>query len=420
MPGITLKIESTNELMKRIKWFADVHISSRVDVVKKNNGIELINALGNKLVIPECSCEEVYKMLVSDDYLYDTIFEKCTNQVKAIEKVITDRELTNKELFNIYLEATEYTQNSEPAWYVSDINMIPDDVGEWFTINIALSVNPRHFDIDYKELKDVFENRIYEVYKDLLSRYYKGLEIPIYDENGEQIHVEEYLRIIGKMFFALKGACVFSEDDSLELRRRKIIDEKYASFNSNEFNRPYMQHPREIENDIEEVTYVFPKEESWPEVMKCMGLFHADEKSDANSIMICEGNIRKTIRFMLEDKAFSEKVTSPIVALYNTDNLKRIEDLIYVFLNKMVFAHECGHLVFKSIRRDLSLTENESLANWFACLVGTQFDEELIHCLVPYQYPEYQDFVVLPRMHSLEKKSYFEYCKKIGHLLRSW
>ena len=228
------------------------------------------------------------------------------------------------------------------------------------------------------------------------------------------------------MFFDLKGVCGFDDSvDSLSLRREHLIRTKYEntirSFTpENIWSR--ILHPSEmpLEHLPSDFSYEFPKEQTWAEVIAAMGIFTVDDDDQDRIIKICRENIECTIRYLSMDQTFRNQILRPLGILVNSNDNAALQSEAYLVLKRLVIAHELGHMVFRRIRKKRTNRENETLANWFACLVSDGFTRQLNALLIPHQGEEYQGFIAIPETVGFKKKLYSQYCRTIEELLREW
>ncbi len=396
---ITIPVYNTND---EIRWLADVHIGSRIAFHFEGDRTELRNSKNKTLLV--------------DSYNEDAFWASMDQIESSMDRI----------------ESWKYKLDVKKAidfgpmfsWYVHDIKIQSKRENEGtkaiihmpyrVSMEIVYQSDPKASS-KYTEMKEHLENELVELYfaNEGVS-IKKDISIP------NLVEGETFWRrhVIGKMIFALKGNCTFEDVDALTLSKERIIKDNYPWINEVEFLSQLME-PNE-DAIIEDVTYKFPREETWADVMKMMGTFDSKEEDTDRRIRICMDNIRSTIRFMMDDASFRRDIYNAL-KVFDVDAdqailLERLSDC----LCKMVFAHELGHMTFRSLRSELNVREQESLANWFSCLFADSFERNLVASLVPYQGEEYQDFITIPEKYKLKKSQYQKYCDIFKGLLRSW
>ena len=403
-----------------IKWFTGVHTGSRIDFAFSGGTLVLRNHAGKVLEVKGYNPNSLFRLIEpktdsGEESEWYSVRQKCYKTIEEIEKNLPEHLFTDRELYNIYINAEEFDKSSDPAWYVGDIRVKSADKEEdndegnriLYTVSMEIRADDNlPWNNQYTPIKHEIEDKLTEL-------YFSSDEISIPDRK------DEYWRsyVLGKMIFALKGVCSFEDVDALALRREHIIKTKYPWK-----GQAWLQHPMELgrDNNIQSVSYDFPVEETWADVIKAMGIFSSDDKDNERVVKICMENIDKTIRFMKEDPTFQRDIVSSLKVFDNEKDEDRILSRLSSYLMKMVVAHELGHMTFRSVREDLTLRERESLANWFSCLFADLFNRNFVALLVPYQGEEYQDFIEIPDKYKLKQRQYQNYCTRINSLLRSW
>ncbi len=399
--------------------FENVHIGSRVYF----SGYSTVSCrFDGSLAFPLAyTPEEIYELIVPFEKTGLRIWqdwqsvcaEERLSEIEAFKLILDPDKLEKiKTIFKIDLLKFDTFLDSMACWELKDIRIdtntsLNNDGHVLFDllIEVACYVKKKETD-DFDNIKRSLESKLFNMHFGIDDT----IGIPPF--SGRTV-------LIDKMFFSLKGYCDYIEVDEATIRRewehiRNVAGKDIPTI-----------HPLEV-NEIDAITkviYDYPEEENWGKVIECMGVFVCTDDDLIRTIKFCPDATLKTIRFLFADKKFKSKIYNASKNYLNAGGKvtdKDIEDYIFAQLRFKVIAHELGHMVFRSIASQLTENERESLANWFACLVSSQFIREMAAILIPYQSDIYQDFITIPEKYGLSKKDYSAYCNKINELLRRW
>lgn len=405
-----------------VDWFSGVNTNSSIDFYwGYENCLTIINEANKKLVIYDekyTRKEEIFKIIEPQNSDYgdsgweDSINWNLGRKAEELLSLIPNHTYTNKEIFDIYVKTFDLQEKKAGTWYVGDITLGDSENGSYFVV--FMEIRAEIYEDAECPFKSEVEAKVEELYKNLKG----NIAIPTIKDNGIY---HTWLRevLVAKMLISLKGKCTYEIVDSLSLRKDHIIQNKYPDLYRHNSNIR-LNHPLELVEEITEVVYDFPQEESWSDVMSCMGIFTVDAQDKNRVVKVCKENIDKTVRFMEGDSAFKADILKSLEIIKSLNSESEVIEASSEEMLQMVIAHELGHMVFRKIRRDLTLKQNESLANWFSCILADEYRNKMIELLTRYQSEEYSDFINIPMKYRLKKNNYVNYCNKVNDLLRSW
>ena len=407
---INLKVPIRNSYQRdtAVKWFKNVYVGTEIKLDYIHSCLYMYNEENN---------HELFSMYDPDDWILSNsnalyslndsvVFYVRDIQYLDKEAVKTGANVTGDILFYIGLEIG------------TDYPTLPYNIEN----EMEKAYNNALYDL--YNTKKKYENRLASMYECLESIYERLFahqtifdlllpSIPSIEATGEQILREERLQILAKMFFSLKGWFTFRLVDSLTLRKEMIIEEKYSGD---------IQLNAEENMLIDELIYDFPREWTIKDTIRWMGDFTKEPPRDEPPrIRLCPKNIDRAVWELMEIPSFRRKIMKPL--LQQIPEIRQsCNDKMYLsmILRNLVFAHECGHLVFRNIRGTLEVTQHETLANWFSTLVCGQWGRMFIEELIPLCPEEYQKFLPVPKVQELTGKKYAEYCKSLLELLKEW
>lgn len=130
MGYIDIPVDVDNQA-KVIEWFADIHVGSKIDLSIKEDKTTLYNVSRKGLVVSGYNADDVFNLIepkssrgwYDEDIFLNAIRPKCRKAIDYISSFHRERDLTDRELFGLYLTEAEFNAYSEPVWYVGDIRV---------------------------------------------------------------------------------------------------------------------------------------------------------------------------------------------------------------------------------------------------------------------------------------------------------
>ena len=452
MLTVNLPVGRSNQ-DKVVKWFSHVHNGSRIDFRLKDDSLVLINEENRELHTDvRFTLDELFEQLdpktspQKGSKWLELTSKRCSSRFRTLMTDLPNHRFTDREVFDLYMDTEFYDLSEKPAWFVGDIrweyenpdyllqSMLDQDqkMESLYCVRIEICAEYQQPAFRYKVH---LEEKLAALYFDLGK--FNHPEIPYMI-----CHIMAGWRdaFVAKMMFALKGRVQFREVQYLDFLTDQIKKEKYPGADD-----VLLRYPKELFKDdvIDSPIYQFPKELTWADVISAMGTFSVANDDRERTVTICEDFIERTVRLMAEKESFLTDIVDAVDAvkeppLYealrnrkagDTDVLSRIkdEDIFEAkiaattdILKNLVIAHELGHMVLRKGNEYRITIQQESLANWFACLVSDQLGQEIIRSLLPYQGPDYQEFISIPSGYQLTKADYTLYWNKLNNALVEW
>ena len=326
MGYIEIPVYYTDDLIQQneiVDWFSVVHTWTSVEFDFYGDNLNLYNPLGKKITIYDSYDEDSLFDIIEPKTKYgDSEWidakARCHDTVKFIEDRIGEIDWEDRQIFDAYLDEKKSGINTCPAWYIRDIKLnvrerTKEEKEEGWGIMysvlleiVAIRENISWANKKYIEEKNNLEDKLVQLYWKIND----DISIPGDDEKDKKIAV-------AKMIFELKGICEFKDVDNLDIRNEHIRSTKYPWLKETRISHPRELLPSDV---IDEVTYEFPKEESWAEVISAMGTFSSDDNDIIRIVQICKENISKTVRFMSRDEKFKRAFCDPIEFLGKRNN----------------------------------------------------------------------------------------------------
>jgi len=411
-----ISIPVKNDLDEIMKWFSDVYVGERIDFrFPEGKTLVLYNVRGNRLEVRGYGDNDLFKMLAPDsDLMKETSWQSVIDYCEdAGIQLKTGSVVSDMYIYYAYLREKPICFNTRPAWFVRDIK-VEGKTAEELTVLLSITPFPagegtRNEDFD--RIKNRLEDDLWRLY-DFESG---NILIPRSMKNRKPV--------MAKMFLSLKGRCEWIYKDDLSMINEWILKKKYPHIRK-EFRD---HHPGDLPRDyyIEDVTYQFPPVLTWADILSLMGLFTVDRADRKREIWVCQPNIKRTVLQLQNDPVFQEEIVRATEDISEHIAEKRIVEYYYggvmgCLMEEMVVRHELGHMVFREVKDELTVKENESLANWFSCLFVDDLERRMIELLCPHQSEDYHEFIVIPKRLGFDAALYDAYCRKIELLLRSW
>ena len=244
------------------------------------------------------------------------------------------------------------------------------------------------------------ENKAYEMFMEALD-YEDEIFSPyttksFHIKNATSLNVVTKTRLrLAKMFYSVKGYCMLCEAD------QKTMDKLYQPEIMDIRDRYLRNRDRRINDDIDDLEMAI--------AFVAMGVYCGNVTSDNKihdnyyhvkyldvfenrRIYICADRIKKCSRRLMFDRGFKEHVIKKMDILYDS---KELDEVLYGYLLHIVISHELGHMAFRELLSINTDSENETLANWFMCLVNDKFCETIGYELRYHQPPMYNDYIKL-------------------------